>query len=62
MDRLERLIRLADKCMERYHKTKSVKYNKRGHSLFDEAERIIRKREKCSLSEGFRILMDYKYD
>jgi len=48
--------------MERYHKTKSVKYNKRGHSLFDEAERIIRKREKCSLSEGFRILMDYKYD
>jgi|TARA_E500000318_G_scaffold453_1_gene543 hypothetical protein len=61
MDRLEKLVRLADKCMARWHETKKAKYQKRGHVLFDEAQLIIQRKYKIRHGEAHTKLMEYKY-
>jgi len=59
--KIDRLIRLADRCFADKNKTSQIK-EARGNKLWAEAQRLVMQRDKCRHHEAFAYIVGYKYD
>ncbi len=53
--KIDRLIRLSDKCFAKGQ-------TERGDKLWAEAMRLVMQRDKCRHHEAFNHIVGYKYD
>ena len=59
--KIDRLIRLSDRCFAAKDKTSQIK-QARGDKLWAEAMRLVMQRDECRHSEAFAYIVGYKYD
>ena len=53
--KIDRLIRLSDKCFAKGQ-------TERGDKCWAEAQRLVMQRDKCRHHEAFNYIVGYKYD
>lgn len=59
--KIDRLIRLSDRCFAKANKTSRIK-QARGDKLWAEAMRLVMQRDGCRHYEAFNYIVGYKYD
>jgi hypothetical protein len=59
--KIERLIRLSDRCFAAKDKTSPIR-QARGDKLWAEAMRLVMKRDKCRHQKAFNYIVGYKYE
>lgn len=59
--KIDRLIRLSDRCFADRDKTSRIR-QARGDKLWAEAMRLVMQRDGCRHHEAFAYVAGYKYD